>query len=141
MSDAGDIHDHDDNPWLRWYIDIGRQAARERPDALPFLVELVRLAAGSGVLGVRELLDRAADCADPPPIHVIADILILADETLCDVRDIDAQLERMTLDEQRAALRWARAKHAAAGHDDQEPTMPGCVAQLYRALEVTPCAD
>jgi len=137
--------EHPLDGWLRIYLEVGRDYARREPNLFPSLVALVRLVASSDKRGeseLRALVERATGRLLPPPlVQTIGDLLVWADPTLSDVRDLDEQIAGFTDDERRAAADWARARYAAAGDEAEEPTMPGCVAGLYRTLEMTPCAE
>ena len=148
MSGQGEIGAGMEYPldgWLRLYIQAGQDFARREPDLFPMLVELVRLIASPDKRGeseLRALVERAVGRMLPPPlVGDVGDLLVFADPTLSDVRDLDEQIAGFTDDERRATTAWARARYAAAGDEDEEPTMPGCVAGLYRSLEMTRCAE
>ena len=137
--------EHPLDGWVARYIELGQEFARREPDLFPMLVELVDLIASPDKHGeseLRALMERATGRLLPPPaVHTIGDLLVFADETLSAVRDLDEQIEGFTDDERRAAANWARARYAAACDEDEEPTLPGCVAGLYRSLEMTRCVE
>ena len=70
----------------------------------------------------------------PLAAKALADLLVTAALELADVRNLAVHLAAFSTDDRLAAERWARAKVAACGDIERMPSMPRCVAELYRQL-------